>query len=166
MFYSPKKNKKGLVTSASLLALFSVMNMTAPLFENYRGIVAAVSLLFLASSLYVLIRFSIGRYSYEITSDTFVITKTTGKKSANVAVLLLSTAYGVVKTPKTKEEHASLREKFGQIDVWMSHYNDLFAKTYVYVTEFNGKTYAFRIEIDEGFAKKLNDAIDSKKVFF
>lgn len=166
MFYSPVKNKKGLVVSASLLALFAVLNMTAPLFDGYRGVVSAVSLLFLTSSLYVLIRFSVGRYSYEITSETFVITKTTGKKSVNVASLLLSTAYGVSKTPKTKEEHAALFEKFGKIDVTMSCYHNLFAKTHVYVTEFNGKTYAFKIEIDGEFAKKINDAIDSKKVFF
>ena len=41
MFYSPKKNKKALVTSAALLALFSALNMASPLFGNFMGAVAA-----------------------------------------------------------------------------------------------------------------------------
>ena len=166
MFYSPKKNKKALVTSAALLALFSALNMASPLFGNFMGAVAAVSLVFLVAVLYVLLRFSVGSYAYEITSDTFVITKTTGRKSVTVAALLLGTAYGVVKTPETKEERAAFSEKFGTVDVRMNYYHNIFAKTHVYVTEFNGKTYAFKIEVDDDFAEKLNAAISSKKDFF
>ena len=167
MFYSPVKNKKALVTSAALLAVFAVMNATAPLFRGYSGIVAAVSLVFLAASLYILIRFSVAKYSYEITHDTFVITKTTGQKSVTVANMLLSTAYGVSKMPNTKEERAAFDEKYGKLDVKMSCYHNLFAKTHLYVTEFNGKTYAFLIEIDDEFAAALDGAVRAaRKDFF
>lgn len=167
MFYSPVKNKKALVTSAALLAVFAVMNATAPVFKGYSGVVAAVSLLFLAASLYILIRFCVGSYSYEITHDTFVITKTTGQKSVTVANLLLSTAYGVSKKPNNAAASAEFKKKYGEISAKMSCYHNLFAKTYFYVTEFNGKTYAFEIEIDDRFAAALDEAVRAaRKDFF
>ena len=166
MFYSPKNNKKALVVSAALLIIFSVLNSTAPHFKGYSGIVAAVSLFFVAASLYLLIRFGVGKYSYEITENTLVITKTTGQKSVAVANLLLSMAYGVSKTPENAAERSSFREKYGTISAKMSCYHNLFAKTHLYVTEFNGKTYAFEIEIDDTFASALDGAIQNARKDF
>ena len=163
MFYSPKNNKKGAVTSAALLAICAVLNVISPAFEGYSGAVAAVSVLFLASSLYVLIRFCVGRYSYEITRETFVITKTTGQKSVTVANMLLSTAYGVSKYPKSGAERAAFDEKYGMIDAKMNCCHNLFAKTHLYVTEFNGKTYCFEIEIDDEFAASLSAAVSDAR---
>ena len=167
MFYSPVKNKKAPVTSAALLAVFTVLNAASPAFKGYSGVVAAASLVFLAASLYILIRFCVGKYSYEITHDTFAITKTTGQKSVTVANMLLSTAYGVTKTPSSPAERAEFGDKFGAIHAKMSCYHNLFAKPHLYVTEFNGKTYAFEIEIDDEFAAALDGAIRSaRKDFF
>lgn len=159
MVYSPKRNKKGFVASAALLAIFAVMSASSPTFENYGGIVSAVSLLFLVASLFLMIRFCASKYAYEITSETLVITKITGQRKTNVASLLLITALGVEKTPKTNAERAALMEKYGKIDAKMNCQTNLFADTYSYVTEFNGAVYEIRIETDETFAAALQRAV-------
>ena len=159
MVYSPKRNKKGFVASAALLAIFAVMSASSPAIENYGGIVSAVSLIFLVLSLFLMIRFCVSKYAYEITSETLVITKITGQRKTNVASLLLITALGVEKTPKTNAERAALTEKYGKIDAKMKCQTNLFAKTYSYITEFNGAVYEILIEADEDFAAALEKAV-------
>lgn len=159
MVYSPKRNKKGFVASAALLAIFAVMSASSPAIENYGGIVSAVSLLFLVASLFLMIRYCISKYAYEITSETLVITKITGQRKTIVASMLLITALGVEKTPETNAERAALVEKYGKIDAKMDCRTNLFAKTYSYITEFNGAVYEIKIEADEPFAEALRNAV-------
>lgn len=163
MFYSPKRNKKGFVASAAMLAVFAVMSASSPLFENYRGVVSAVSLIFLVLSLFIMIRFCVSKYAYEITSDTLVITKITGQRKTNVASLLLVTGLGVERTPLSNAERAALAEKYGKIDAKMNCNTNLFAKTYSYITEFNGATYEIMIEIDDTFACELETAVENAR---
>lgn len=159
MFYSPKPDKKGAVTAVSLILLSAVVSAMSRTVPQAGGIFNVAAALVITAALFITIRFVISGYVYEITSDSLVVTKITGQRKTTVASLSLSEGVGVAAKPKTAEERAVFLAHFGKTDARMNFCRNLFAKSYVFVSYFNGKKYEILFETDEEFAKYLENAV-------
>jgi len=165
MIYQPKSDKKGAVTAAALFALSVLVAAVAPITPNASGAINVVALILLGASLFITTRYAMSAYTYQISEESLVITRTIGTRSTILASLSLKTGEGVVKKPRSKEERLRYAERFGTADASMSFCRNIFASPYIYVTEFNGKKYEILLEIDEEFAAALDDAVKRARLF-
>ncbi len=164
MFYQPKADKKGAVTAAALLVMSVIVAAVAPLVSGASGAINIAAICLLAAALFVTTRYAISEYAYQITQDSLVITRRIGTKTSTQAALSLKTGEGIVKKPRSKEEKRLFKERFGKTDSRLNYCRNIFAKQYVYITEFNGKRYEILLEVDDEFAAALEDAVKTARM--
>lgn len=163
MFYAPKPNKKGWLTSLSLILMSVVVSSMSQTVKFGGGIFNVASAVLLTAALFISVRYVISNYVYEITSDSFAVTKITGRRKTVVASLSLSEAIGISKRPKTKDERADFHSRFGKTDARMNFCRNLFADSYVLVSNFNGKKYEILLEVNAQFAHMIESAVSSAR---
>ena len=165
MFYSPKQNKKAVVTASVLLALSVIVLALRNVFTQGGVYISIGVMAFLTGAMFITVRFVITRYTYEITSDSLVITKIVGQRKQTAAALSLKTGRGVCARPTDAKTRQAFAEKFGKTDSRMSFTQNIFAKGFVYVAEFNGRVIEFIIECDEEFAAALSRSVEDVKSY-
>ena len=163
MFYSPKQNKKALLTAALMLALSVVVLALRSVFSSAGLYISIGVMIFLTAAIFITVRFVITKYVYEITSDSLVITKIVGQRKQTAAALLLETGMGIAPRPKGADKKREFSEKFGRTDSRMSYTQNIFSNGYIYVTEFNGRIFEIILECSEEFASALSAAVDEAR---
>ena len=160
MFYSPKQDKKAIITSIVVIILSVLIVSLSGLFPGWSGVINIAGMAVLTGATFVTVRYSIYKYAYQITSTDLIVTRTAYKRTQTVAVLALSEGVGVYKRPKNAKEKSEIPDEMKKTDGRMNFCQNLFAEPYVFTTRFNGRLIEILIEADEEFARALKEASD------
>ena len=166
MIYRPKSNKKGAITAAILIFISVDAAAVAPSLPGASGAINIAAIFLLVAALFVTTRFAMSAYEYRITESDLVVTKTIGTKTTTVAALSLKTGEGIVKRPRKSDEKKAFEKRYGKTTGRLNYCRNLFAKQYVYVTEFNGARYEILLEASEEFAAALEEAVKNARANF
>ncbi len=154
--YSPPKTKKN--STASLVAMLcgSALFIISYFPEKYAAFVQLAAFGFWAFGLWVMCRYMLTSYYYEVDGDIFRIIKVMGKRSQVVGNISMRTGIFLKKATDAKDRPPA-RNRFD--------YCSNFASTekYIYFFEWNGTNAEIFFEASADFAAIIEERLDEIK---
>ncbi len=150
MRYMPPKLKRSGIWSFLLMLAGITLYISSAFVPKYVSVVQAVSFAFFAFSIYIITRYVLTSYYYEIDGENFRIVKVTGKKNEPMCNISLRTK-GEVKTPKDKRKATRIRYDYTR--------NFTPNDKYIYCFEWNGKDAEIVFEPNADFVAFMNAKI-------
>ena len=124
----------------------------------YSGFVEFCGFVALMISILLVVRYSMTEFEYSVNTEDFTVTKIVGNKRTVVCSVALETAVDLLEKPAYRALPAS--EK-GIIKYSLNQ--NMRAKSYVFLCEFNGKRAMIEFEPNKEFAAILYNAIKNAK---
>ena len=125
------------------------------LWEQYRGTINLIAMLFVAIAIYVVIRFTMTEMEYTVADGTFQIAKIIGNKRTELGSLDLSCTVALV----TKEEYLAQELNKGR-RTFCNYSQNLGGKHWYYVCEFAGSRAVVEFEPNDAFVAIMKDEIE------
>ncbi|MGI6716204.1 MAG: hypothetical protein ACOX3X_03275 [Eubacteriales bacterium] len=129
--------------------------------SGYNWIFELLLIIVVSLGIMIVYRYSMTEMEYEVANGSFSVIKVVGQKRTQVCSLSLATAIMLI----PKEEYAE-KAKNGEIPYINTRYNfnqNLKCKSYVYISEFNGKTILVEFEPNEIFVRVMLEEIERAK---
>ena len=143
MRYMPPKLKRSGIWSFLLMLAGITLYIGSAFLPKYASVAQAVSFAFFAFSIYIITRYVLTSYYYEIDGENFRVVKVTGKKYEAMCNIPLRTK-GEVKMPKDKRKPTRIRYDYTR--------NFMPNDKYIYCFEWNGKDTEIVFEPSADFA--------------
>ena len=150
MRYMPPKLKRSGLWSFLLMLAGISLYVSAAFVPKYVSVVQAVSFAFFAFSIYIITRYVLTSYYYEIDGENFRIVKITGKKNEPMCNISLRTK-GEVKSPKDKRKPTRIRYDYTR--------NFMPNDKYIYCFIWNGRDAEIVFEPSADFVAFMNARI-------
>lgn len=150
MRYMPPKLKRSGVWSFLLMLAGISLYVSSAFVPKYVSVVQAVSFAFFAFSIYIITRYVLTSYYYEIDGENFRIVKITGKKNEPMCNISLRTK-GEVKSPKDKRKPTRIRYDYTR--------NFMPNDKYIYCFIWNGRDAEIVFEPSADFVAFMNARI-------
>lgn len=144
-----------------LISCISVTLLTfliSTLVTQWSGVITLLGFVFLVISIALVVKYTMTELEYTIEGEDFFVTKIVGNKRTVVCSVNLETAIGLYK----KEDYQHLQSNEKAIIKYVLNQN-MKARSYVYLCEFNGKRAMIEFEPNETFVGIMNDAIENAK---
>lgn len=129
--------------------------LVGSLIQKYSPLINLVGFAFLAVSILLVVRYSLTEMEYSFDNEDFTIIKKIGYRSQTVCCVSLSTAKDLI----TKAEYDALPREQKAIIKYSLNQN-MFADSYVFLCDFNGKSCKIEFEPNKQFAALLKAKID------
>ena len=150
--YSPPKQKKNTAVSLTAMICGCVLFLLSYFPENYAALIQLAAFGAWAFSLWVLCRYRLTSYYYEVDGDIFRIVKVMGERRQTVGNISMRTGIFIKKEAEAKDR-PSVRNRFD--------YCSNFApkEKYVYFFEWNGANAEIIFEPSEAFAEIMRERL-------
>ena len=148
-YMPPKIKRSGVWSFLPMLAGISLY-VSSAFVPKYVSVVQAVSFAFFAFSIYIITRYVLTSYYYEIDGENFRIVKITGKKNEPMCNISLRTK-GEVKSPKDKRKPTRIRYDYTR--------NFMPNDKYIYCFIWNGRDAEIVFEPSADFVAFMNARI-------
>jgi len=152
MRYMPKKLKRSGVWSFLLMLAGITLYFASAFVPKYPSVIQAVSFAFFAFSIYIITRYVLTSYYYEIDGENFIIMRVTGKKQQPMCNINLR-AGGEVISARGNKKRKPTRVKYDYVRNFMPE------DKYIYCFEWNGQYAEITFEPGAEFVSFMNSKI-------
>lgn len=157
----PRKSKPIFIITVVSTVLACALLYVGNELQIAKGLMQFAALFLIVFGLYAVIRFALSDMIYSVSDTQFSVTRVTGNKTKELCCLDLETAIDLCGADEYKQKYAkAVSRRF-------DYHQNLFAKTYFYIFEFNGKNFAMRFEPNEQFLgimrEKVSNAVSRRK---
>lgn len=154
-FCKPERNirqvKLLLFLSAGITALIFLVSTLVP---SYASLIQLTGFLALVIAIWLNVRFSLTEYEYAVGNGDFAVIRITGNRRQTVCNIALETAMDVI----TKRDYDHLPSAERAIIKYSLNQN-MFAESYVFLCDFNGKKTMVEFEPNIEFVSILKNEI-------
>lgn len=152
MRYLPPKLKRSGVWSFLLMLAGITLYFASAFVPKYVSVIQVVSFIFFAFSIYIITRYVLTYYYYEIDGENFRIIKVTGKKQQPMCNICLR-AGGEVVNARDGKKRKPTRVKYDYVRNFMPD------DKYIYCFEWNGQYAEITFEPNAEFVSFMNAKI-------
>ncbi len=154
--YTPPKQKRSATWSLLFILAGMALYIASAFIPRFISIVQIASLAFIAAGIWILSRYVLVYYYYELDGENFRVIKVNGKKHTTMCNLSLRTATELKKLEKgEKKPRASVRYDYMR--------NFMADEKYIYIFEWNGQKAFITFEPNKEFFELMKYRIEEVK---
>lgn len=151
-----RNNRSAFLTVALSVVLCSACFMISVCVPSYGGLIQLLGVLLLTAAIFAVTRFVLTDMEYTLTADEFSAAKVWPNRTQGICCLDLETAVALVDRQTFKAEYAK------RVNIRYNCCQNIGARSYFYVCEFNGKLAAIEFEPNDAFLAIMTDAVNAK----